>query len=495
MFKDPDYKYEQDNETSDDYEEGIAFQEFVSQITVGDKVIVEKQPSTSAVKCTYETNSTDKVDKVGLVSKSEIPCQRSVPEKDKLRDEKYPGIYIKRYNSSNEGKKGIKKDDRPYDTVHACKFCSGLFTHIQDHVENKHKKEPQVLKIAELKEKVKNLHDHNQQKLIKQYQCLLRYEGDHLHNIKVLRNKDGELLVQRKACGKETFVHHNYGPCPKCFVWLHLEHSLQAHRKNCNGLEDTGIIVFGQEKKGLNMAVSKAIIGEGLEIDKSCPLVGKYVMPIIRNDDVGKLAKEDRLIIELGEIWMVKSYGNKLARNKTSSFRMRLCARLLAAVRGFTKVPNLSVRDILCPEYFDDIVKVTLNLCEKDDQEKLKHPSIALKIGYDLGRLAGLKLCTCIKEQDKEGESSTKQFLKLLKLQWSAKVSKFAHLSVSEKHFDNHRELPHPKDIATIAERLVGLAKELKLSEAGQYHEVVQVALPRLMVYNRRRSGEIEALQ
>ena len=64
--------------------------------------------------------------------------------------------------------KWIKKDNRLYDTVHVCKFCSGLFTHIQDHLENKHEKEPQILKLFESKEKVKNLQDHNQKKLTKQ---------------------------------------------------------------------------------------------------------------------------------------------------------------------------------------------------------------------------------------------------------------------------------------------------------------------------------------
>jgi len=56
-------------------------------------------------------------------------------------------------------------------------------------------------------------------------------------------------------------------------------------------------------------------------------------------------------------------------------------------------------------------------------------------------------------------------------------VSKFSHIVVNEKRFDNHRQLPHPSDITTVAECLVGLAKELKLSKVEQYHTVVQVAL------------------
>jgi len=139
-------------------------------------------------------------------------------------------------------------------------------------------------------------------------------------------------------------------------------------------------------------------------IDTSCPLVKKHVLPIMRNDELSRLVKEDKLIIELGEIWMVKSYGNKLhvARNKTSSFRMRLCARLPENVRILTGISDLAVTDILSPKYFDDVVKVTLDLCKLDVHDGLKHPSVALKVGYELGRLAGLKLCSGIKQQNDE---------------------------------------------------------------------------------------------
>jgi len=57
---------------------------------------------------------------------------------------------------------------------------------------------------------------------------------------------------------------------------------------------------------------------------------------------------------------MVKSYGNQLTRNKTSSIRMRLCARLLENVRILTGIPDLAVTEILSPKFFDDVVKVTL---------------------------------------------------------------------------------------------------------------------------------------
>ena len=42
------------------------------------------------------------------------PNQRSSSEEEKLRDEEYQGMYVKKYSPSDEGKKITKRDSRPY---------------------------------------------------------------------------------------------------------------------------------------------------------------------------------------------------------------------------------------------------------------------------------------------------------------------------------------------------------------------------------------------
>jgi len=65
-------------------------------------------------------------------------------------------------------------------------------------------------------------------------------------------------------------------------------------------------------------------------------------------------------------------------------------------------------------KYFDDVVKVTLDLCKLDEHDRLKHPSVALNVGYALGRLACLKLCSGIKQQNDEEVHATKEFLEFI---------------------------------------------------------------------------------
>lgn len=55
--------------------------------------------------------------------------QRNLREDEILRDIKFPGVYIKKYIKSEK--------QRPYDITHACK--NNKYSHIQDHLGNKHK--------------------------------------------------------------------------------------------------------------------------------------------------------------------------------------------------------------------------------------------------------------------------------------------------------------------------------------------------------------------
>ena len=160
------------------------------------------------------------------------PVQRKVKESEIVRDIKYKGIYIKKYVKSNEGKSGVKKDDRPYDTVHACLFCGNLYSHIQDHIEKKHHDKEEVKQIMKLRKEMANWPDKTTfKKEIKTIQNCMRYSGDHKHNLGVQEYKEGELLIQRKS--KEEFNFEDYGPCPECLQWIKLESSVRIHQKNC----------------------------------------------------------------------------------------------------------------------------------------------------------------------------------------------------------------------------------------------------------------------
>ena len=103
-----------------------------------------------------------------------------------------------------------------------------LFAHIQNHIENKHSHEADVKAALEIKKQMLSQKGRPVDKDLKEkLKCLqdqMRYFGDHQHNKKVVAMQKGEMLVQRKGCGKkEHFEHREYGPCPGCFCSYHTQ--------------------------------------------------------------------------------------------------------------------------------------------------------------------------------------------------------------------------------------------------------------------------------
>ena len=423
-------------------------------------------------------------------SEVEKPYQRKLREDQIVRDSKYKNIYIKRYVKSKDGRSGLKSDERPYDTVHACCFCRQLFTHIQDHIEKKHADRSEVKEITELKKKLKLDNDQEQfKKEIKRRQDCLRYSGDHIHNQAVLHSKEGELLIQRKSCTKEDFHVDEYGPCPECQQWIKLESSVKIHQKIC---PKTAVKQNFFGKKAL-VWQAKHLIGkvEG----SGSNMLRKDVIPKMRKDEISICAQNDHLICNLGDVWLSKSIGHELRKGKDSSFHMRLAAKLLMECRKKLNNSNLDMNDLLTMKNFDTIIEVTLQLCGKNEHDELLHPSTANKIGFDLGRLVGLKYGYCLRQKDTVGKEEADGFLKLMKIDWATKVTTHAGVLLRQRHFENRRRLPHPKDIEIVAKRLSEKLADYNYEQKTMYVQVARTTLLRLMVYNRRRSGEIEELK
>ena len=422
-------------------------------------------------------------------SGTEKPYQRKIKEEQVVRDTNYKNIYIKKYVKSTDGKAGVKKGDRPYDTVHACCFCKKLFTHIQDHIERKHFDMPEVKEIINLKKRMANTNEKDRlRKEIKRCQDCLRYSGDHLHNLAVKATKEGELLVQRKSCQGEIFNVDEYGPCPECRQWIKLECSVRIHQKNCPKT------VGNQNRFSKNALVWQARQLMGSLAGAGSKMLKKEVCSKMRKDDVSTCAQNDHLICNLGDVWLSKSIGHELRRGRDSSFHMRLAAKLLLACRKKLNKPSLDMNELLTMKYFDNIVEVTLEMCGINEHDELLHPSTANKIGFDLGRLIGLKYGYCLRQNDIVGKEESDGFLKLMKIDWSTKVTTHASVLLRQRHFDNRRQLPHPDDIEKVATKLSEKLSNYDYKNKSEYVEVARTALLRLMVYNRRRSGEIEEL-
>lgn len=78
------------------------------------------------------------------------------------------------------------------------------------------------------------------------------------------------------------------------------------------------------------------------------------------NDQAGSVARQDELILRLGNQWLQKNIGNRLKRAKYTSQVMRLAARMLMHLQMLEPTEENTMWNYLKPEYFTAITKATL---------------------------------------------------------------------------------------------------------------------------------------
>jgi len=111
-----------------------------------------------------------------------------------------------------------------HDKLHACYYCQKLVTNIWRHYETVHKCEARLQKIVSLvgKSRAEDRADEINK---------LRLLSDYYHNIKVLSQKSGELIVVRRPMSHSDTTYSDFLPCRFCLVFFRSE--LWQHCDNC----------------------------------------------------------------------------------------------------------------------------------------------------------------------------------------------------------------------------------------------------------------------
>ena len=425
---------------------------------------------------------------------------------DILPDINNANIYVRKIMKSSEQRTHqAKKGTRVYNTVHACLYCSRLVQHIRVHLKAKHSTQQRMVRILEEQDEIK------QDKAL----SMMRSVGDDKHNCSIIKDGKGELLLMRRPV--KDFRSGDYGPCPNCREWM-LRKSIVRHQKKC--IAGDGIL---QSKKHLLL---KSDIMSGRLQTNASPLLKAEVFSIMTPDRVTEIAQGDPLIIALGESWLRCNIDNKLKRKYYSSQRMRLAARFLIALRLLEKArvdhdrqsevtvlesepaevsdtgnqEEKFLWDFLVPARYDDAVKAALQVALPlmDDEEDLKAPSNAIKLKYDLIRLINAKWAFIHKDPNgnKEDGRQCEIYMRLINIDWSEKVTRLARSILTGRQYHSKREIPAPGDIHAITLHLIKQIKTTALqAESAIFRRCAILVQARLLMYNKRRSGEIDAIR
>lgn len=124
-----------------------------------------------------------------------------------------------------------------------------------------------------------------------------------------------------------------------------------------------------------------------------------------------------------------------------------------------------------------------------------KNPSLGLKLGYRLIKLANIKIRNGLKER-KSNVQEAEEFLKLRRSEWSDDISCHAYRELQRRKFNSPVILHVVEDIlqlqANIKEKSDLNFQKLSTDESDRvaWYELCRLTLVMVILFNRRRSGE-----
>nr|XP_054770981.1 uncharacterized protein LOC129278875 [Lytechinus pictus] len=386
--------------------------------------------------------------------------------------------------TENQGK-------RKWDKGAYCPFCKTYQKKLPRHLHTRiHEDEVEVIRLKSIKDET--LRD---QKLTK-----LRHLGNYYHNTEVIRNQKGTIIPVYRPNFDANY--QNYVPCSVCLgffakrdLWKH-GCKLQENRDARNNDRDSG----PQPKKSRKEHVrpGKLLLPSVGVSDKA-----HKILSGLRDDEEGvaRLVKSDDLIKKLAEKLALK-LGHDKDQNSYVRTKLRELGRLVLNYRDLTGEKCACLANLINPVKFSEVVAATRHTAGFDkENHQYETPSLALKIGHSLKKAAGILLGEAIMKEDEKLEKRCAAFLKLCDLRWEEMVSTHAHRTLNEQKRNNPTYLPLMQDVVKLTTYLKEEIERGKVlmsknpSDVAAYKGLAEVTLTSILVFNRKRAGEVSKMK
>lgn len=237
--------------------------------------------------------------------------------------------------------------------------------------------------------------------------------------------------------------------------------------------------------------------------------VKEQVFDKMKGDDISFVAKRDLLIVHFGETYLKKHRKERMGY--ACSNRMRELARLLISYRQQVNNAKISLKDMLCPENMENVLSAVRSTVGYEPIKKtFRAPSLAMHMGTSL-KMACDELTHLILKQARGFQCTTsqkstwlkaiKQFKYLVEFRWNSEVASLANKDLQEKRWNKLLLLPLTNDIKIFRDCCFKMAAECqesflkKTDDILTYKTLVNCTLSLLILFNRRRIGDVQFLQ
>ncbi|XP_033730885.1 uncharacterized protein LOC117320396 [Pecten maximus] len=379
---------------------------------------------------------------------------------------------------------------RVYDKRQACYYCGQLFAKISEHLENKHKDQMEVARIIAMKKGSKE-----RTLAWKKIRNMGNFQHVSIMSTHDQNDNDLQLIVDRRP--KNVRSLKEFLPCSFCLGFF-LKSELWRHSKTCP-LKMQG----SEEQKETRVQLSsKLLLESSMALTKNSKVDQEFLTVVtgMKQDDVLDCIKSDNSLRLLGGSMIQKVGKSRIANVRQ---KLRELGRLLIEMRKTTSLQNFN--DILKPGNFDNITEVVWNIAgtsqsgeeafTKRGLPKYEKPSLALKLGHSLKKMAEMKRGCAIRNGDEVGRKEAENYIILHATEWNDKISSHASRTLSERHHNDPNLLPLTEDVVKLRRYLLNEQQRLipllrSTPSVNTWRNLALVALTRVTVFNKRRGGE-----
>ncbi|XP_070398135.1 uncharacterized protein [Nothobranchius furzeri] len=371
---------------------------------------------------------------------------------------------------------------RVYNKRNYCLYCLQPTSKLARHLETVHKNVEDVALAFQYPKNSKE----RRNKL-----NILRRRGNFAHNASVVKKGAGELQAcyrPKKLKDAFDFIHcyHCQGLYAKKTLWKHMR---RCPAKNNSDDESS----TGKHRVRSKCALKTAVphdIGEGL----------KSVISCMKYDKVTQLIQNDKQLLQFGQ-HLYDLNGSRKNRHDYIRQRLRELGRLLLTAQKST--PIQKAEELIYPANFNHLISAVKELAGYNPTNNtFRKPTLALKIGNSLGIICELVETDNLSSVD--GDSSLVRFAREFKtiknFRWKGLITRGATTTMTESKWNSPQILPLTEDVKRLdshMENVKAIAEKMLRSSptASNYAMLAKVTLAQVIIFNRRREGEVSRME
>lgn len=393
---------------------------------------------------------------------------------------------LKRKRTPSQNKSSIlvlqcvsKKGKRVYDKKNYCLYCSKPFSKLSRHLAMVHGDQAEVAVAFQ--------HPKHAKERLKIWNRL-KNKGNFAHNKDVLKTGKGFLAAVKRP--KMPVQDYEFVHCLYC-QGLYISKGLFRHMKKCpEKIKNEDEPKIGKRRLAFRCVLETLVpdISEGLK---------GLLSPMI-NDPVTQAILNHKVILQFGED-MFKKHGADPTRHENIRQNLRQIARLVLEAQKRT--PLKEMEDFFIPSNFKHVVSAVNVLAGYNDKSNTySRPSLAIKLGYQLQKLCGIVENNAINSGDESKAKSAQGFLEVYKKKWNKLVSAGALTTLRETKRVKEKNVPSVQDVKLLNSYManahtVAENKFLEHVSSETYAALSKVLLGRVILFNRRKPGEVSGLK